>query len=68
MPIQPCEPNLVAATTGWLATTPRDHPYRIGVIGDTQEEAHRRFVAAVAAWQELHDRTEKPAIQDTTRT
>lgn len=56
MPIRPCEPDYVQAAGGWLATTPRDHPYRIGVIGETREEAERRFVAAFAAWEELHGR------------
>ena len=56
MPIGPCEPDCVEAAGGWLATTPRDHPYRIGVMGETKDEARRRFVAAFAAWEELHDR------------
>ncbi len=59
MRIRPCEPNVLRVQAGWLATTPRDHPYRIGVIGDTQEEARRRFVAAFAAWEELHERAEE---------
>jgi hypothetical protein len=54
---------MLEVPSGWLAITPRDHPYRIGVIGDTQEHARRRFVAAFAAWEELHDRTRK-ALSD----
>lgn len=56
MRIRPCEPETREAAAGWLATTPRDHPYRIGVTGETREEATRRFAAAFAAWQELHER------------
>lgn len=56
MAIRPCEPEVVRAAAGWLATTPRDHPYRVGVVGGTQDEARRRFVAAMAAWEELHER------------
>lgn len=59
--IRPCEPDVCEAAVGWLAVTPRDHPYRIGVIGASEDEARRRFVAAFAAWQELHDRAEEVA-------
>lgn len=58
MAIRPCEPDVREAHVGWLATTPRDHPYRIGVVGETREEAQRRFVAAFAAWEELQERAE----------
>lgn len=51
-----CEPEVYEAAIGWLATTPADHPYRIGVVGGSEEEARRRFVAAMAAWEELHER------------
>jgi hypothetical protein len=56
MTIRQCEPDLVEIVAGWLATTPRDHPYRIGVVGQSPDEARRRFEAAVAAWGELHAR------------
>lgn len=56
MTLRSCEPTIRQARVGWLATTPRDHPYRIGVVGTTEEEARRRFVAEFAAWEELHDR------------
>ncbi len=62
MAIRPCEPNIVEAVVGWLATTPRDHPYHIGVVGDSPEEAQRRFAAAFAAWQELHERAEQISL------
>lgn len=59
MSIRPCEPDINQAASGWLATTPADHPYRIGVVGQDPDEARRRFVAAFAAWEELHDRAEE---------
>jgi hypothetical protein len=65
MSLRPCEPNLRRTPSGWLATTPRDHPYRIGVTGSTKDDALRRFVAEFAAWEELHDRGESdqsPAV------
>jgi hypothetical protein len=62
MALRPCEPNLRRSPTGWLATTPRDHPYRIGVTGSTEDEALRRFVAEFAAWEELHGRAEDQSL------
>jgi hypothetical protein len=59
MAIRPCEPRVRESRSGWLATTPRDHPYRIGVVGSTEEEARRRFEIEFAAWEDLHDRAEK---------
>jgi hypothetical protein len=56
--IRPCEPVVTEAAVGWLAVTPRDHPYRIGTVGDSRVEAERRFRAAFLAWEELHDRAE----------
>ena len=53
---RPAEPELQEIKGGrWLARTPRDHPYRIGVVGDTEEEAQRRFAGAMAAWEDLHE-------------
>ncbi len=51
-----CEPDILQGQSCWLAVTPRDHPYRIGVMGASEEEARRRFGAALAAWSELHER------------
>lgn len=58
MSLRLCEPDVRRAANGWLATTPLDHPYRIGVVGRDEDEARRRFAAAFAAWEELHDRAE----------
>jgi predicted RNase H-like HicB family nuclease len=52
-----CEPELKPAVGGqWLATSPPDYLYCIGVVGETQEEARQRFTTALAAWEELHTR------------
>lgn len=59
MVIRACEPQVVEAAVGWLATTPPDHPYRIGVTAPTEEEARRRFEAAMVAWRELRERSER---------
>lgn len=56
MPLRVCEPDVMPIAAGWIATTPADHPYRIGVVGDDADQARRRFDAAFAAWEELHDR------------
>jgi hypothetical protein len=56
MPLSPCEPDLNESSVGWLASSPPDYPYRIGVVGRGPDDAKRRFQDAVAAWGELHDR------------
>lgn len=38
---------------GWLAISEPDSPLRIGVAGDTEEEARTKFDRAVTAWQRL---------------
>jgi hypothetical protein len=61
MPLRPCEPEILQGPNGYLAVTPPDHPYRIGVVGADEDEARRRFVSAFAAWEELHERAEAKA-------
>ena len=58
MVMRPCEPDIQEARAGWLATAPPDYPYRIGVIGQDKAEARKRFIAALAAWGELHELVE----------
>ncbi len=53
-----CKPDLIKAEVGWLATTPTDHPYRVGVVGATEAEVRTRFRSAMAAWEELHELVE----------
>lgn len=53
-----CEPDVREVVAGWLATTPKDHPYRIGVLGTDEAQARRRFVDALEGWKELHNRVE----------
>ena len=48
------EPVVLARTCGgWLATTPDDHRWAIGVTGDTEEEARSLFAIAVLRWHSL---------------
>jgi hypothetical protein len=61
MALRPCEPNVRQGASGWLASSPSDYPIRIGVVGDTRDEAERRFGAAFAAWEELHERAQAEA-------
>ena len=58
MALKTCEPDIRSLRSGVLATAPRDFPYRIGVVGQDEAEARRRFSAAWEAWSELHDRVE----------
>ena len=55
-----CEPVIKEGPIGWLAVTPHDYPYRIGVVGNSVEEAKNLFDVELAAWEELHER----AIQE----
>jgi hypothetical protein len=41
------------ACGGFLALSPQDAPVRIGVVGETAEEAQSNFAAAIARWTEL---------------
>lgn len=64
-PIRPCEPDILPTAYGqFLAVTPRDHPYRIGVLGWSVDEAQRRFVSAFAAWEELHARAADSEVSE----
>jgi hypothetical protein len=50
-----CTPELRRCPNGWLAVTPAEHPYRIGVIGHTEEDAKSAFSTEMDAWRDLHD-------------
>jgi hypothetical protein len=51
-----CAPVTRRVRIGWLAITPKNHPFRVAVTADTEEEAERRFSAEMAAWKALHER------------
>jgi hypothetical protein len=52
------EPQLIERRNGgWLAVTDDDSPVRVGVIGDTEEEATERFREALARWRTAYERT-----------
>jgi hypothetical protein len=53
MAVNECEPDLVATPAGVLATTPRSHEYRIGVVAENQETARERFHLALADWRRI---------------
>lgn len=49
-------PNMLERPAGnWLALSPEGSRYRIGVIGETQEDAIRRFWEASGRWDALLD-------------
>ena len=56
MNLELCKPVMRSISAGWLAASPPEYPYRIGVTGSSQEEALRLFAEAVTAWRELHSR------------
>jgi len=53
-----CEPLCRETPAGWMAYSAPDFPYRIGVVGGTQEEARGRFSDALEAWRELEERAQ----------
>lgn len=48
-------PVVRKARVGWLASTHQQHPYRIGAVGGTAEEAQDAFFVALQHWSELRD-------------
>jgi hypothetical protein len=56
MSMSPCEPELRESSSGWLASSPPEYPYRIGVVGGSPDEARDLFQDALDAWGELHSR------------
>lgn len=49
------KPVVRPARHGWLATTPPEHPMRIGVLGKDESDARRLFNEELRAWAALHD-------------
>lgn len=50
------QPVVTRTRRGWIATTPRDHSYRIGVTAASEDEARRCFARALDGWRALHKR------------
>ncbi len=50
-----CTPQVVSTPGGWLASSPSDFPYRIGVVAPSSREATDRFAEALDRWHRLHD-------------
>ena len=49
-------PQLIPTSYGrWLAVSEPGSRLRIGVVGDTEEDALRRFAAEREAWRLLHE-------------
>lgn len=40
---------------GWLAITPKEHRFRIGVTADTKEEAELKLLQAIDRWTVIVD-------------
>jgi hypothetical protein len=55
------EPRLIPTSYGrWLAISQPGSRLRIGVIGDTEEDARQRFAAEREAWRVLHEQEDQP--------
>ena len=55
------EPVIVHARTGVLAVAEPGSPIRVGVLGDSEEDARRRFAEELEAWAELAERPQEQA-------
>jgi hypothetical protein len=56
------EPQLIPTTYGrWLAISQPGSQLRIGVLGDTEEDARQQFAAEREAWRLLHERGDQPS-------
>lgn len=45
------QPVVTRTRRGWIATTPRDHSYRIGVTAASEDEARRCFARGLDGWR-----------------
>lgn len=60
-----CEPQITlygGTVDKWLAVSPGDFPYRIGVVGNTPDQAKHAFKVAVEAWAALAEQLPAAAI------
>lgn len=57
-PISAIRAEVRRTRAGWLAVSEAGSLICIGTVGDTEDEARRRFGEALQAWQRLHDRDE----------
>jgi hypothetical protein len=53
--IRTIQPRLSKTPSGWLAVSERGSVLRIGVEGNTKEEARRRFQAELEEWAKLSE-------------
>ena len=51
--LDPIEPRVTKARTGFLAVSPEGSYIMIGVAGISEEDARSKFDAAVARWREV---------------
>lgn len=62
-----CEPEILTVRAGILARTPAEHMFRIGVIGQDEEDARKQFGAALVRWGKLADLIEERRQADTVK-
>jgi hypothetical protein len=59
------EPQLIPTAYGrWLAISQPGSRLRIGVLGETEEDARQRFAAEREAWRVLHEREDRPPPEE----
>jgi hypothetical protein len=62
--IMATEPLLIPTDYGcWLAVSQPGSRLRIGVIGETEDDARQRFAAEREAWRALHEQEDQPPAE-----
>jgi hypothetical protein len=57
-------PQLIPTDYGcWLAISQPGSRLRIGVVGETEEDALRQFAAEREAWRRLHEQPSRPTVE-----
>lgn len=57
------DPVVRPVRSGWLATTPPDHPLRVGVVGADESEARILFSEELREWAALREQPD-PVLQE----
>lgn len=53
-------PEIRQTHNGWLAVTRAGSPLRVGVFGETEDDARTKFQAALGAWADLAEDAASP--------
>ena len=61
------EPQLIKTESRWLALSPPDARFHVGVVGADEDEARRRLAQELAAWDRLAALPDEQSDAEATR-